>query len=57
MVLFITQVIRPENSDNWTLQIKFAQIRDGGMIVVELIKVCLCTQKYKQQFSNKKNHS
>ncbi|KAJ6649548.1 Zwei Ig domain protein zig-8 [Pseudolycoriella hygida] len=25
------QVIRPENSDNWTLQIKFAQIRDGGV--------------------------
>ncbi|XP_037038792.1 zwei Ig domain protein zig-8-like [Bradysia coprophila] len=25
------QVIRPENSDNWTLQIKFAQIRDAGV--------------------------
>lgn len=25
------QVIRPENSDNWTLQIKFPQIRDSGI--------------------------
>lgn len=25
------QVVHPEKSDNWTLQIKFAQIRDSGI--------------------------
>lgn len=25
------KVIRPEKSENWTLQIKFAQIRDSGI--------------------------
>lgn len=27
----LSQVIRPENSDNWTLQIKFPQLRDTGI--------------------------
>lgn len=28
---FIHQVIRPESSENWTMQIKFPQLRDAGI--------------------------
>lgn len=31
MNLLFPQVIRPEKSENWTLQIKFPQERDAGI--------------------------